>query len=38
MDEDDELVVLIDEPDESLRYDLIAAVNICTRLALSMEE
>ncbi len=38
MDEDDELVVLIENPDEPLRYDLVAAVNICPELALLMEE
>jgi|TARA_R110002073_G_scaffold292707_4_gene458000 hypothetical protein len=38
MDENDELVVLIENPDESLRHDLIAAVNICPRLALSIED
>jgi len=29
MDEDDELVVLIENPDEPRRYNLIAAVNTC---------
>lgn len=38
MDEDDELVVLIENPDEPLRYEVIAAVNICPGLALLMEE
>lgn len=28
MDEEDELVVLIENPDEPLRYEVIAAVNI----------
>ena len=38
MDDDDELVVLIENPGESLRDDLIAAVNVCPRLALSIED
>ncbi|MBV1906340.1 MAG: ferredoxin [Pseudomonadales bacterium] len=38
IDDSDELVVLIENPDESLREDLMAAVNVCPRLALSIED
>ena len=38
MSEDDELVVIIENPDESLKNSLIAAVNICPRVALSLED
>ncbi len=38
MDEGDELVVLIENQDESLRYDLIEAVKICSRPARLIEE
>ena len=38
MNEDDELVLIIENPDESLRNDVIAAINLCPRLALSLED
>ena len=38
VDDNDELIILIENPDESLRDDLVAAVNACPRLALSIEE
>lgn len=38
VNENDELILLIQNPDESLREDLVAAVNVCPRLALSIEE
>ena len=38
MSDDDELIILVEEPEESLRYDLEAAVNVCPRLALSIED
>ena len=38
MSDDDELIVLMENPPESLRDDVEAAVNICPRLAISVED
>lgn len=38
MSDDDELIILIEEPGEELKYDLEAAANVCPRLAISIEE
>lgn len=38
MNEEDALVLLIEKPDENLRHDVQAAVNVCPRLALSIVE
>ena len=36
--DDDELIVLIEEPDEALRDQVEAAAQLCPRLAITIEE
>ncbi len=36
--DDDELVILVDEPDESLRFKVEEAAQLCPRLAITVED
>ena len=36
--DDDELIILIEEPDESLRFKVEEAAQLCPRLAITVED